>query len=460
MKYRRFLKQTGVIAGLLMCILPGNGLSYELMNGDLELKGYVRNLTGMRISSPHSSQGTEAQFKAGDIERMMTMLQVESTYKINPDFKLYGRWRGSYDASFDLDKKLFFPQEVKDDQRMQNEFRELFVDIRKGPLFLRLGKQQIVWGEADGLRLADIINPLDLSWHMSYENWEDIRIGLPAIRAIYGVTPKTDLEFVWVPVSSEHNKYGGQYTFWAVPGVGKGGIPSEDPPTSMRNGSVGGKIKTTFGDTTDVSFFDYYHHAEGPALTNDNGALKLTYPYVNSLGATFTSQSDTLSAIFRGEAVYNHNESTVDFTKSNFISLKDSMAFMIGVDRSFNLPINSESSSLSMQYYFKKYLRTDPTTITFFEPKNTVTNDQLISFLISTTYSYLIPNATLSPLIFVFYDTDGSGWFHPNLNLKYGSNFSVSLGGNIHWGHDTQRGNFNPINDRNEAYLDMKYSFQ
>ncbi|WP_043772935.1 DUF1302 family protein [Algiphilus aromaticivorans] len=37
--------------------------------------------------------------------------------------------------------------------------RELYADIYLGPLYLRAGKQQIVWGKADGLKLLDQVNP-------------------------------------------------------------------------------------------------------------------------------------------------------------------------------------------------------------------------------------------------------------------------------------------------------------
>ena len=48
----------------------------------------------------------------------------------------------------------------------QNDwFREgyfdTFVNTPAGPLDLRLGKQQVVWGTADGIKLLDIVNPTD-----------------------------------------------------------------------------------------------------------------------------------------------------------------------------------------------------------------------------------------------------------------------------------------------------------
>jgi hypothetical protein len=457
------------------------GFAYTLLEGNFELKGFVRNITAVRTDDPHVGKGLGGErFEKGDVELSRSFLQAEGTYTVSPGLKVYGRWRGSYDASYDMNETSHaIPKEVIDDQRIENEFRELYVDIRKGPLFLRLGKQQVVWGESDGLRLADIINPLDLSWHYLFENWEDTRIGLPMIRAIYAVTPKTDLEFVWAPVSFEPTKFGGKGTYWEIPPLGKGGlfplpvapgvvlnlpIQQGDVPTGMKNGSVGGKIKTSFGSGFDVSLYDYYHRYEMPTLqmtpTEGLPIFSLVYPYVNSIGGTFNTFVDPIKTVFRGEAVYNHGEPQQDFTKPDFISKKDTIAFMVGVDRPTYLPINSESSFLSFQYFHKKVLNTDPTTVTFGDINNRKPDQTILSGILSTPYPKLIPNSILTPSVTVFYDTVGAGWFRPMLNLRYGDSWSVTVAANKFWGHDNNRGFFNPINDRSEAYVDVKYSFQ
>ena len=250
------------VLGVLL-FYSSSGFAYTLLDGNFELKGYVRNITAVRTENPDGGLGGD-QFKNGDVELSKSFLQVEGTYTISPSLKVYSRWRGDYDASFDFKGQDKFSQAVVDDQRLGNEVRELFVDIRQGPLFLRLGKQQVVWGESDGLRLADIINPLDFRWHYFLEDWQDIRQGLPMARAIYGLAEKTDLEFVWAPVTFKPAKWAGVGTYWEFPGAGIGGIPEKNYDTNINNGSVGGKIKTTFGSGFDVSIYDYYHRFESP----------------------------------------------------------------------------------------------------------------------------------------------------------------------------------------------------
>jgi len=54
--------------------------------------------------------------------------------------------------------------------------RELFVDAIIDDWWLRLGKQQVVWGKTDFFRLQDIVNPMDFGQHFFLDAFEDIRI--------------------------------------------------------------------------------------------------------------------------------------------------------------------------------------------------------------------------------------------------------------------------------------------
>src|SRR6185503_485739 len=51
----------------------------------------------------------------------------------------------------------------------ENVLREVYVDADTGPVSWRIGRQQIVWGNALNFRALDTNNPLDLSWHLQQE---------------------------------------------------------------------------------------------------------------------------------------------------------------------------------------------------------------------------------------------------------------------------------------------------
>jgi hypothetical protein len=60
---------------------------------------------------------------------------------------------------------------------------EAYVNITKGPLFLRIGRQNLSWGETDGFRLLDQINPLDNNFGGFLTSLDERRIPLNMIRA-------------------------------------------------------------------------------------------------------------------------------------------------------------------------------------------------------------------------------------------------------------------------------------
>ncbi len=72
----------------------------------------------------------------------------------------------------------------------ESQLREAYVDVTASsfPIRVRVGRQQIVWGEADLFRMLDRANPLDTSWHSVEEipppsfGWDDLRIPLWMLR--------------------------------------------------------------------------------------------------------------------------------------------------------------------------------------------------------------------------------------------------------------------------------------
>ncbi|HEY6722687.1 MAG TPA: DUF1302 family protein [Polyangiaceae bacterium] len=86
----------------------------------------------------------------------------------------------------------------------QGETQDLIVDLREayanvyaGPFDLRLGKQIIVWGKADGFNPTNNITPVDLTVRSPLE--DDRRVGNFGARAFLNFAP-VRLEGVWMPL--------------------------------------------------------------------------------------------------------------------------------------------------------------------------------------------------------------------------------------------------------------------
>jgi hypothetical protein len=77
------------------------------------------------------------------------------------------------------------------------ELREAFVDYVADRWDLRVGRQIIVWGKADGMAITDIICPRDYAEFFAAE-YDDTRIPIDAAKWRY-LGSSFDLEFIWLP---------------------------------------------------------------------------------------------------------------------------------------------------------------------------------------------------------------------------------------------------------------------
>ena len=92
------------------------------------------------------------------------------------------------------DQDLFDPRSTFAEQK---EPWEIYVNVQKGPGFVRIGRQNLSWGETDGIRLLDVINPIDNFFGLTFdEDLDEKRIPLWMIR--------TNLQLIdnWGPMSS------------------------------------------------------------------------------------------------------------------------------------------------------------------------------------------------------------------------------------------------------------------
>ena len=78
----------------------------------------------------------------------------------------------------------------------QNDLlREAYVDTETNGISIRAGKQQVVWGTADGMKLLDVINPTDYT-EMAQNQMEDSRIPVWMLNAETDTTDGGSLQFI------------------------------------------------------------------------------------------------------------------------------------------------------------------------------------------------------------------------------------------------------------------------
>jgi hypothetical protein len=89
--------------------------------------------------------------------------------------------------------------------------RELYIDTKSSEnMSWRLGKQQVVWGKADGVKFLDIINPTDFR-HWGQDSMEDSRIPLWMINGEYALSDNSSLQVIYVLQHDVTNQIPGLY---------------------------------------------------------------------------------------------------------------------------------------------------------------------------------------------------------------------------------------------------------
>jgi hypothetical protein len=83
------------------------------------------------------------------------------------------------------------------------ELREMYWQVSTDNVYWSIGKQQVVWGESDGLKLLDAINPQSYR-EFTLDDFDDSRIPLWMVNAEISVGEDSTLQVLFIPDTSTH----------------------------------------------------------------------------------------------------------------------------------------------------------------------------------------------------------------------------------------------------------------
>ncbi len=193
------------------------------------------------------------------------------------------------------------------------ELREAYVDMEIGSTFLRLGKQQVVWGQADGLKVLDVLNPQSFR-EFVLADFEDSRIPLWTLNAEIPIG-NAFLQLLWIPDRTYDDipAAGATYAFTSpliVPqapaNVPVTLLPPERPDHFFKDSDVAMKLAAFVGGW-DLSFNYAFHYVDKPVIRREltaNGIIVLpTYERTHLVGGTFSNVFGEFT--LRGEVGYS-----------------------------------------------------------------------------------------------------------------------------------------------------------
>jgi hypothetical protein len=172
----------------------------------------------------------------------------------------------------------------------RDALREAYVDSQVGDWSLRTGKQQVVWGTADGMKLLDAINPTDYS-EMAQNQMEDSRI------PVWMINAEKDLEAggnVQVVVSEPKENVFAGLNRNIDTGVRANNATLDD--TTLNNGTDTGHAFMMMGpDTITGAYNGFLNIAPDLGSVATRFAMAFTPDGTTGVGAAYAGNTVTMS---------------------------------------------------------------------------------------------------------------------------------------------------------------------
>lgn len=309
-------------------------------SGELQTRLSLRTESSEGFTIPEVDQWDMVQHRNllyAEIKHDLRKLNLPAG--IDASYYLKGRlfYEGVYDYGPGQFKDLPDENYVKDidDFKMDADLWEAYADISGGPVFLRLGRQNLSWGETDVFRLLDNINPLDNTFGGIFEDLDDRRIPLIMARGSYnfgdlGFVSSFTLEGFWVPGELESTVAPGAPpgTPYAppIPPASQGSIPgvlslSErriEPESDNSSSRWGARLQGVIGNNLTFAIAHYktflddpgvrlvvdQQFVPGPVTTPASVTIEQTYDRVSITGASFNYYEGLTNTVIRSEFAY------------------------------------------------------------------------------------------------------------------------------------------------------------
>lgn len=141
---------------------------------------------GAAYNYAHSAPTTGATDYRG-LSRLRAKLNLELDYDLPAKWRAHLAGYGFYDAAYQLNGRSDYSDEVLNEYESETELGEAWLQGKLGSrVDLKLGRQIVVWGKSDNIRVTDVINPMD-NREPGMVDIEDLRLPLAMARMDYYV---------------------------------------------------------------------------------------------------------------------------------------------------------------------------------------------------------------------------------------------------------------------------------
>lgn len=511
--WRRILPSLVVFAVSVVMALPIWAMNVDIAGKPLKISGYINQGVGYGIAEDtyDSMQGFQS-FKYD--------MLVETEYIPHPDFQLFVSGMLSGDLAYDIlrndsdwKNKGFSDSRgaLSHDTVFRDLLQEAHITWNVGNFLLRAGKQIVVWGETDAIRLMDQINPLDQRRGITDVEFESSVMPIWLMRADYFF----NLESTWL------QDLGLQFIFnpnadfvperLAYPGNENLGIWASNVPVQLGPGLIahmgsfddtlvepdewdpdgyeyGVRLRAVAWDA--IMTLNYFYGLDNnpaaifvPAMPRIEGnafdnqpVIHLVrqgyYPLFRILGATFTRDFESLNlSALGGVAPVLRMEGFYGFSNTFSTDLGpgldrfeeyDEFRYAIGVDWKIKIPwLNPRAYFLVMPQFYYRHIMDYPEDHKLMDGTGPpVPEDTYMTTLrVSTTYFH---NKLEPSFTWVADHAYYSGFCIPQLKYEYSDKWDFTLGAVFIYGDDglsSAGQSLHKLTNKDHIYLTVSYRF-
>jgi len=383
--------------------------------------------------------------------------KIQNRLELKPEAVLGGGWqfRGRgllwYDAAMDINATngTDMTAGIKQHYRTATQVKEAYLLYQGNAFDLRLGQQQIVWGKTDGLRMLDIVNPLDMR-EFILDDFLDSRIGLAAARLNWypDIDIEQEIELLVIPDAhmAEAAPAGSRWAF-ATPATPAGFTLQQQAPDtpnwSARNAEAGAAWRGNI-DGWDLSANYFYGWKDAPnALRNilpGTVQLKLKHFRMHTIGGSFSNAFGAF--VVRGEMAANLREGI----NRQGTTFADTVARKTTLNAAVAVEWTQHNWTISPQFFIR---RISGWNASLLEKQTT----GFWTLRLATDYMH----EKLKPELLLIADWADGGWLaRPKVVYDWSDHITATAGADLIGGTHGFLGQF-AANDR--IYGELEYTF-
>jgi len=330
--------------------------------------------------------------------------------------------------------------------------REWYLDSELWGAFWRVGKQQVVWGQADGLKVLDVVNPQSFR-EFILDDFDDSRIPLWMLNVEIPVGEDDSLQVIWIP-DTTYNEFAESDTAYEitspifVPKLPAGAMLADikkKKPSSMLKDSDFGLRYSMFYQGWDLTFNYLYHYHDSAVLYQ---RVEPAGVVVDSIYERNHLVGGTASNVFgdftlRAEVGYNSDTYHLsgDILQQG-VHQSAELASVIGLDYQ-----GLEDTMISVQWFQSHLIDYDSSVV---RPQN----NNIASLLYKRTFQNEVWE--LEVLALHGFDQD-DGVLQSQLSYMMESNIKVWLGSDVFYGDE--KGLFGQFEKQDRMTMGVEWGF-